>query len=277
MLVKVWPASSATLVCNSYAEWKMKIGFSVLFPFFAAAWMLSQTPQVPPATSANSATKSASVASDSKASILSDLDRLQSAASQISVDVGRLRIDKWKASSGAKSAAQADADSVQRNLTSALPGLIGAVRSAPEDVNAAFNLYRNVSALYDVVSALTETTRAFGPKSDYEALAQQSQLLGSVRRKLGDSLEQLTASTQQELSQMRFQIKSQQEQLAAAAVAAAAAQKEVVVAQPEPPKKATKKKSVAKKSSAGSSGSNSNSSGSNQSNQTGSGTTTPKS
>lgn len=255
----------------------MKIGFSVLLPFLASAWMLSQTPEAPPANSVNIGGRPVNVGSDSRAPILSGLDKLEGVASQISVEVGRLRIDKWKASSGAKSTAQADADSVQRNLTSALPGLIGAVRSAPEDVNAEFKLYRNVIALYDVVSALTETARTFGPKGDYVALAQQTQVLNSVRRGLGDSLEQLTATTQQELNQMRIQIKSQQEQLAAAA-AAAATPKEVVVAQPEPPKKAPpKKKAVAKKSATAGSGSNSNSSGSNSSSQTGLGTTAPKS
>jgi hypothetical protein len=260
---------------------EMKIGLSVLLSLWAPVWILAQTPEPPPANPAGSSGKSAMVASDSKASLLSELDRLEATASQLAVDLVGLRIDKWKASGSAKNAAQADADSVQRNLNSALPGLIRAVRSAPDDVNAGFKLYRNVSALWDVVSALTETTRTIGPKSDYEALAQQSQLLGSVRRKFGDSLEQLTASTQQELVQMRTQIKSQQEQLAAAAAAAAAAPKEVAVAPPEPPKKTTKKKSVAKKSPSAGSGSNSNtsssnSSGSNPSSQTQSGTTAPK-
>ncbi len=260
----------------------MKIGVWWLLSLVAPVWILAQTSEPPPANPAGSAGRSAIVASDSKASILSELDKLEAAASQLAVDLGGMRIDKWKAGSGAKSAAQADADSVQHNLSSALPGLIHAIRSAPEDVNAGFKLYRNVSALGDVVSTLTETTRVFGPKSDYEALAQQSQLLGSVRRKLGDSLEQLTANTQLELSQMRIQIKSQREQLAAAATAAAAAPKEVVAAQPEPPKKTTKKKAVAKKLPSASSGSGSNSSGSkpsgsNPSSQTSSATTAPKS
>lgn len=259
----------------------MRIGLSLLL-LWAPVWILAQTTEPPPANLAGSGEKSAIVASDSKVSILSELDRLEAAASQLAVDLGGLRIDKWKASSGAKSAAQADADSVQRNLNSALPGLIRAVRSSPDDVNAGFKLYRNVSALGDVVSTLTEAARAFGPKGEYEALAQQSQLLGSVRRKLGDSLEQLTASTQQKLSQMGEQIKSQREQLAAAAAAAAAKPQEVVVAQPEPPKKTTKKKSVARKSPGAGSGSNSNSSGakstdSNAGSQTDSGTAAPKS
>jgi hypothetical protein len=252
----------------------MKIGLSLLLPFLASAVMLSQTPEAPRPSSNSSGEGTASAASPPKTSILPELERLEAAASQVSLEIGRLRVDKWKAGS-AKSAAQTNADSVQRNLTSALPGLIGAVRAAPEDLNAEFKLYRNLNALCDVVSSLTDATRAFGPNSDYEALAQQSQVLDSIRRKLGDSLEQQTATTQQELNHLRVQTKVQQEQLAAAA---AAPPKQIVVAQTEPPKKAApKKKTVAKKPATAGSSSNSNSSGSNSNGQKGVGTTFPKS
>jgi peptidoglycan hydrolase CwlO-like protein len=142
-------------------------------------------------------------------------------------------------------------------------------------VNAEFKLYRNLDALYEVFGTLTEVTRVFGQKGDYEALAQQLQVIGSTRRKLGESLEQLTATAQNQLNQMRAQIKAQQEQLAAAA---AAPPKQIVVAQAEPPKKAApKKKSVAKKPASAGSGSNSNSPSSNSNGQTSAVTNAPKS
>src|SRR5271165_1903163 len=249
----------------------MKTVLSVLL--LVSASMLSQLPETQPASSAGSGEKPASDASTAKTSIVTDLDRLQTVASQAALDIGQLRIEKWKANSNAKSAARADADSVQRNLTSALPGLIDAVRSAPEDVNAEFKLYRSLNALNDVFGPLTEATRVFGQKSEYDALSQQLQVISSVCRKLGEGLEQLTAAKERELSQMRIQIKDQQEKLATAEAAAAEARKELVLAQTEPPKKAApKKKTAAKKPvpSAGSSNSNSNG-------QTGAGTTLPKS
>jgi hypothetical protein len=252
----------------------MKIGLCFVLLLFASASILSQTPEAPLASSASSGEKPASDGSAPKASVLPDLDRLETVASQVALHIGRLRIDKWKASSGAKSAAQADADSVQRNLSSALPALIGALRSAPEDVNAEFKLYRNLNALYDVFGTLTDATRVFGQKSEYEALSQQLQVISSVRRKLGEGLELLTATRERELNQMRIQIKAQQEQLAAAA----APPKQIVVAQTEPPKKpAPKKKTVAKKPASAASGSNGNSQGSNSTVQMGVGATAPKS
>ena len=264
----------------------MKIGLSLLLLLFASASTLSQTQEAPPTNSdipEAPSTKSpisegspASVASNPTTSILPDLDKLETAAKQADLDIGRLRIEKWKANSNARSAAQANADSVQRNLTSALPGLIAAVRSAPENVNAGFKLYRNLNALYDVFGTLTEATRVFGQKGEYDTLSQQLHVIGSVRRKLGEGLEQLTATTQRELNQMRVQIKAQQEQLAAAE-AAAAKPKEIVVAQTEPPPaKAKKKKTAPKKPASASSGSNPPSSGSNSNASTAAGTTIPK-
>lgn len=252
----------------------MKTRFSCLFVIVATASLLSQTPDATPPTSGSNE-KSANVASAPQVSILPEIDKLEAAASQISLEIGNLRIEKWKAGGIAKSAAQANAGSVQRNLTAALPGLIGAVRSAPDDLNAQFKLYRNLTALCDVVNSLTDETRAFGANADYEALSQQSQVLSGVRRNLGESLEQLTAATQQELNQARIQIKTQQAQLAAAA---AQPPKEIVVAQTEAPKKpAPKKKTVAKKPVSATSGSNSNSSAPSSPGQTTSGTTPPKS
>jgi hypothetical protein len=126
------------------------------------------------------------------------------------------------------------------------------------------------------VNSLTEETRAFGPNADYEALSQQSQVLSGVRRNLGESLEQLTAATQQELKQARIRIKTQQEQLAAAA-AAAQPPKEVVVVQAEAPKKpAPKKKTVAKKPVSTNSASNPNSPSPSSAGQTTPATTPPK-
>ena len=189
--------------------------------------------------------------------ILPDLDRLQAAAAQANLDLGHMRIEKWKADSGSKQQAQANADSLQRNLTSALPALIDAVRSAPQDVNAEFKLYRNLNALYDVFASLTESAGAFGPRSDYDALAQQLGVIDSVRRNIADALERLTSSTQTELSQLRAQVRTLQQQ---AAATPPPPPKKVVVDDTAPPKKTThKKKSTTQSGTGNSTGSDGNS------------------
>jgi chromosome segregation ATPase len=225
----------------------MKVLLSTPLVLLVASALVSQTLVSPPATNNVSVTQ-ANVPGTSMSSIAPDLDKLQATASQAAQDIGKLRIEKWKANPNAKSAALADVDSVQRNLTDALPGLIDAARATPEDMNAEFKLYRNLNALYDVFGTVTEATRVFGQRGEYDAFSQQLQVIGSVRRRLGESLEQLTASAQGELNQMRLQIKDQQEQLAEAKAAAAEARKEVMMAQSAPPAKpAAKKKTVTKK------------------------------
>jgi len=243
----------------------MNMRLSLLYLFLASATALAQTPANGTGASAGPG-HAQSVGSASTVSVSADLDRLQSAAAQATLDLGHLRIDKWKTDAESKRQAQANADSVRRNLTSALPGLIDAVRSAPQDLSAEFKLYRNLNALYDVFISLTESAGAFGPKSDYEALTQQLETIDSVRRSLGDAVEHLTSSTQSELTQLRAQVRTHQQ------AAAAAPPKKVVVDDTEPPKKTVHKK---KKPAASSSSSPSDASAKSK-DSTGAGTSAPK-
>lgn len=216
----------------------MRTAQHLLLLFSLSAVALGQTatsPAVSPSTRASGASMSP---------VLADLDRLQAAASQANLDLAHVRIEKWKADRNSKQQAQGNADSVQRNLTTALPALIDSVRGAPQDVNAEFKLYRNLNALYDVFASLTESAGAFGPRSDYDALTQQLGVIDSVRRNLGDELEKLTSSTQLELNQLRAQIRTLKQQSAAYTPP-----KKAVVDDTEPAKKtASHKKKPAQKS-----------------------------
>jgi BMFP domain-containing protein YqiC len=229
----------------------MKIVSLLFYLCFAVAPAMAQTS---PSESAPAASPQVA-GSASMTPILPDLDRLQAAASQAAIEIGHMRIEKWKTSSQSKQQAQANADSIQRNLTSALPGMIDAVRSSPQDLSAEFKLYRNLNVLYDVMASLTESAGAFGPTADYEALARPLQVVDSVRRDLGDALEQLAASTQSELTRLRARIHLQQQ------AAAAAPPKKVVVDDNEPPNKAARKKRSAKKKPSASGPSSSTSAG----------------
>lgn len=105
-----------------------------------------------------------------------------------------LRIDKWKTESEQKQLAMQNVDSVLRNLSAALPTLVEGARSAPQGFGANFKLYRNLGALYDVMMQLTESAGAFGPKGEYQALAEVMQRWDEIRRGYGDYLEQLAAT-----------------------------------------------------------------------------------
>src|SRR3954462_13588716 len=81
-------------------------------------------------------------------------NQISQASSDAQRDVAQLRIDKWKMDGDAKRRADARAESLSRNLTSALPGILDPVRVAPNTLAATFNLYGNLSALSDPLAAL---------------------------------------------------------------------------------------------------------------------------
>lgn len=219
----------------------MKLWFGLAL-VLASAVNFAQTPGTSTAPAPGTLPASKASAADP---ILPDLDRLQSAASQITQSLGRMRIERWKIDNNSKQQAQSNSQSIQRNITAALPGMINAVRSSPQDLTAQFRLYRNVNALYDVLNSLTESAGAFGSKGEFEALAQPLDLIDSVRHDLGDSVERLASSMQNDLGQLHAQLVAAQR----AAAVAASPTKTTVVDDNEPPKKATshKKKSSAPK------------------------------
>lgn len=213
---------------NSLSKTSMRT-LALLFMTFAAIAAVAQAPSSQPPATMPAPAMSAALAAD--------LDRLQMAATQINADISRMRIEKWKVDSGSKQQAQANGESIQRNLTTALPGLIANYRTQPQDLNAGFKLYRNLNALYDVMTSFTESAGAFGPKNDYDALAEQLNVIDTARHDLADNLEGQTSRTQAELNQLRQQVRQLQQ-----AAVPPPPPKKTVVDNAEPAKKTTHKK-----------------------------------
>jgi hypothetical protein len=170
------------------------------------------------------------------------LNNLEQAAQTANVDVAKLRIEKWKADGSVKQQLQGNADSIQRNLTNALPGMIQQVRTNPQDLAASFKLYRNLNALYDVFSTLAESAGAFGPKNDYEALSTDVVNLDKLRLSLGNHLENLAVSKDQQIQQLRQDV-----QRAQAAATPPPPPKKIVVEDEQPKQHVVKKKATTKK------------------------------
>jgi len=166
------------------------------------------------------------------------LAQLEQTSQTTQLDVAKLRIDKWKADGGTKRDTQSNADSVQRNLHSALPEIIGQLRSSPEDLEITFKLYRNLSALYDVFSSVVESAGAFGSKDDFQALENDLTSLDQSRRSLGDRMDDLATAKDSEIKHLRTSL-----QAAQASLAQKQQQKVVVESDEAPkPKPAAKKK-----------------------------------
>ena len=170
------------------------------------------------------------------------LAQLEAASNATQSDLGKLRIERWKADGSSKKQALGNVDSIQRNLQKALPEIIGQLRNAPEDMSATFKLYRNLDALYDVLGSVVESTGAFGSKDDLQALSNDLSSFEGTRKQIAERLENLATSKEQEIVRLRSDLKTAQ-----AAIPAPPPTK-TVVDDTEPPKKPTvKKKPAAKK------------------------------
>lgn len=163
------------------------------------------------------------------------LGNLEQTAQTTNADLGRLRVDRWKADSGAKRQTAGDVESLQRNLQAALPGLITELRNSPEDLAATFKLYHNLDALHDVLRSVAENAGAFASRNEYQALANDADALDTVRRGLADRMQTLASSKEAELAHLRTQLK-------AAQAAPPAPPKKIVVDDTEPEKKAPVRK-----------------------------------
>ncbi len=178
------------------------------------------------------------VAYASAAEVNNILAQVRETSQNIDADLGKMRIEKWKADSGIKRDVQGNVESVRRNLQSALPEMITQLSNAPEDIAASFNLYRNLDALYDVVGQVVEAAGALGSKDEYQNLSNDMSSLQSVRRTLGERMQNLAAAKESELTRLRNQVRTLQ------AATPPEPPKKVIIDDTVPPKKPIKKKSA---------------------------------
>lgn len=213
----------------------MKIPLYILL-VCSTVWAQTSAPRttVAPATAsapaANSATSSNVAIPDA-----SDLTRqISASAEKANVDVGRLRIDKWKTDAASKQESTTLADSIRRNLNYAVPDLLQRIQASPGSLNANFRLYRNLNALYDTFSSLVESAGAFGAKEQYDPLAADLSQLDHLRREMADRVDLLAGANDAELARLRSQVSP--------AGGAKPASTKVVVNNDDPPKAKKKPK-----------------------------------
>ncbi len=116
--------------------------------------------------------------------------QVQQATSSANVNIGKLRIEKWKTDSQQKQQMQQVADSLQKNITNAVPGLISDVQTSRGGVLASFKLYHNLNVVYEFLSSMAEAAGAFGRKEEYQPLEGDATALDTVRQNLSIYIEQ---------------------------------------------------------------------------------------
>ncbi len=144
------------------------------------------------------------------------LGQINNWAQKTNTDLGKARADKWKADGNTKQQGQSNVDSLQRNLTAALPQFITQLQATPQQLAPNLKLYRNLNALYDVLASVAESTGAFGSKDAYQPLADDTGRLDSLRRQVADRLDWLSGVRDNEIGALRIQLQAARAQIAAA-------------------------------------------------------------
>jgi hypothetical protein len=168
------------------------------------------------------------------------LSQLEEASQAAQVDLAKMRVERWKTDSGSKRQAEGNAESIQRNLKSALPEIIAELRASPESLTSTFKLYRNLDALYDVFESVAEAAGAFGSKDEFQSLENDVSAFEKARRSVADRMETLAGAKEVEVTRLRAALQNAQ------ANTPAQPPKKIVVDDAAPVKKAVKKKPAAK-------------------------------
>jgi hypothetical protein len=166
------------------------------------------------------------------------LGTLNQASQSTQTDLSRLRIEKWKTDGNTKRQTQSDTESILKNLQNALPGILTQLQSAPENVAITFKAYRNLDALYDVLSSVVESAGAFGGKEEFQALNNDLNALDNSRHAVADRMDKLATAKESEIGELRVALQNAR---------AAIPPKKTVVDDTEPAKKpAARRKPVPK-------------------------------
>jgi hypothetical protein len=165
--------------------------------------------------------------------------QIQQATSSASVNIGRLRIEKWKTDSEQKRQLQEISDSLQKNIANAVPGLVNDVQSSRGAVVASFKLYHNVNVVYENLSYLADVAGSLGKKDEFEPLAADAAALDTARQNLSIYIEQAAGRLESANRALANQVKQATE-------ASEAAKKVIVIDEGKSPgkkpAKPTKKK-----------------------------------
>src|SRR6266567_4625224 len=136
------------------------------------------------------------------------LGNLQQASQAAQDDLSHMRIEKWKTDSGTKHQTEGNVESIQRNLQSALPGMLNDLKNSPENLALTFKVYRNLDALYDVTSSVVESAGAFGSKEEFQSLSKDLGALEDSRRAFADRMDKIATAKETELGQLRVALQN---------------------------------------------------------------------
>ncbi len=152
----------------------------------------------------SSAQATASSASGTDVSTITDvLNALQPTLSDVNLAVVSVEVHRWKVPGDVKDTTNSDIQSIVRDLTGTLPGLVAQAQADPGAIAPAFAVYRNIDALYDVLLRVTETATLAGSQQEAKRLESVRSELQARRSQLGNALLSSAATQDSNLVQLK--------------------------------------------------------------------------
>lgn len=131
---------------------------------------------------------------------------VQPALSNLVSTLDSIRPEKWKTSASIRQGAQANMESVRRDLDSNLPSLLHVADGAPRSLPSVLPAASNLDALYDVVLRVAETARVAAPQRQSSDLDAALAKLDQSRRALNAHVLTVAKSNQAEMMNLRQQL-----------------------------------------------------------------------
>ena len=150
-------------------------------------------------------------------------DQMQTALASLRTAVDGLDPGELHLNQDQKQAMRDSQASLDRNLTQAAPGLLAAYRAAPDDVGAAFRLYRDLDAVLGVAQRSAEAMSVRDADNGQAALQASADQLRARLDQLGDWIETQGSANYASVQGLRVRA------AAAAAKPVAAAPKTLVI------------------------------------------------
>ena len=158
----------------------MKTAFTALIVFLlCAGYGANAQAQPQPA-----APQRMQTASPVPANINTILTAVQQATNSASVDIGKLRVERWKTDPDQKQQLQHIGDSLQKSIANAVPALVADVQSSRGGVSASFKLYHNLNVIYENLNYLADVAGGLGKKEEFEPLSADCAALETARQNL---------------------------------------------------------------------------------------------
>jgi hypothetical protein len=164
--------------------------------------------------------------------------QVQQSTNSASVDIGKLRVDRWKTDPDQKQQLQHIGESLQKSIANAVPALVTNVQSSKGSVSATFKLYHNLNVIYENLNYLADVAGGLGKKEEFDPLAADCAALETARQSLSIYISE---------SAGRLEAASRQAAVNAAVQTQVPGKKVVVINDDDPPAKKPVKPAAKKK------------------------------